>query len=286
MNEVTVGRVGQLWRYPAKSMMGGQVDRASIIDIGLSGDRRWAVRDLERGGIRGAKKIGGLMQCTARYLDGESGAIEIILGSGETIRSGDPGTNDALSADLGHRVSLEPCADADDLEHFRRGAADTDDIEAELRSIFGREPDEPLPDLSQFPPEIIEFESPPGTYVDVHPIHLLTMSSLATLAERCPDSIADVRRFRPNIVIGEVESDADWPEQDWIGRSIQLGSVVLDIVGPCPRCVMVTRPVAGLDPDRRLLRSIVADAEQNLGVYATVRQTGTVAVGDSVTFGI
>ena len=53
---------------------------------------------------------------------------------------------------------------ADDLEHYRRGAPDSDDVVAELRGIFGREDDEPFPDFSVFPPEIVEFESPPGTY--------------------------------------------------------------------------------------------------------------------------
>ena len=45
---------------------------------------------------------------------------------------------------------------ATDFDHYRR-APDSDDLLAELQSIFGREPDEPLPDLSVFPPEIPEY---------------------------------------------------------------------------------------------------------------------------------
>ena len=68
-----------------------------------------------------------------------------------------------------------------------------DDLMDDLRATFGRVEDEPLPDLSQFPAEIIEFESPPGTYYDVYPLMLMTTSALRSLAEAVPDSVIDVR---------------------------------------------------------------------------------------------
>ena len=58
--------IAQIWQYPVKSMIGGTVDRAELVDTGMVGDRTWAVRDEVRGGIRGAKKIGALMQLAAR----------------------------------------------------------------------------------------------------------------------------------------------------------------------------------------------------------------------------
>ena len=54
--------LSQIWVYPVKSMVGGTVDQCSVSELGLVGDRVWAVRDLENGGIRGAKKFGGLMK--------------------------------------------------------------------------------------------------------------------------------------------------------------------------------------------------------------------------------
>jgi hypothetical protein len=62
-------QVSQLWRYPVKSMLGGTVDEIELDHLGIVGDRTWATRDLERGGIRGAKKIGQLMKFAARDLD-------------------------------------------------------------------------------------------------------------------------------------------------------------------------------------------------------------------------
>jgi hypothetical protein len=186
-----------------------------------------------------------------------------------------------LSAALGHPVRLEELRPADDLDHYRRGAADSDDMLAELRGLFGREDDEPLPDLTIFPPEIVEFESPPGTYYDAFPLLVVTESALRAVAEAVPDSNADVRRFRPSIVVGGAPDGH--PEFGWAGRRATIGSAEVEFVEPCPRCVMVTRAVgADVPADRAVLRHIVRDLDQNLGVYARVVVPGEVAVGDPV----
>ena len=64
---------------------------------------------------------------------------------------------------------------------------------------------------------------------------------------------------------------------------MQLGSALLEITAACPRCVMVTRGFADLAQDRTVLRRIVAEANQNFGVYATVITNGRVSVGDVAT---
>ena len=76
---------------------------------------------------------------------------------------------------------------------------------------------------------------------------------------------------------------AEHPELDWIGRRITVGEVELDVVGPCPRCVMVTRMVTDdLPQDRAILRHIVGDLDQNVGIYATIAKPGRIATGDAV----
>jgi uncharacterized protein YcbX len=288
-----LGTVADLWRYPAKSMQGERLPVTEVVPVhGIVGDRAWAVRDEVRGGIRGAKKIAGLMQLAAAFEvaptpGSPSRPIRVSLPDGSTVRSDDPGVDARLSTALGHPVTLHPLHPAEDLDHYRRGGPDHEDVLEELQDIFGREPDEPLPDLSLFPPEVLEFESPPGTYFDAYPLLLLTDRSLATLAERAPGSEVDVRRFRPNVVVavpdGAPGADDPWPEQAWVGRSLRLGDVVVDVVGPCPRCVMITRAVAELPADRSLMRTVVREADQNLGVYATVRTGGTLRAGAAVT---
>jgi uncharacterized protein YcbX len=61
-----------------------------------------------------------------------------------------------------------------------------------------------------------------------------------------------------------------------------LGDVEIGCVAPAPRCGMTTRAQPGLTSDPSVLRTIVADAAQNLGVYGTVATGGVVRVGDVV----
>ncbi|MCU0267627.1 MAG: MOSC domain-containing protein [Acidimicrobiales bacterium] len=282
MDDLTIS---QLWRYPVKSMAGQALPAVDVDGLGVVGDRGWACRDEVRGGIRGAKKLPGLMAFAARYLDepasgGATPHVEVTLPDGTTVSSDDPQVHARVGAAIDHPVTLLPLAPADDLDHYRRGAPDSDDLLTELQQVFGRDADEPLPDLSLFPPEIIEFESPPGTHYDAYPLLVLTEASLAHLASLAPDSRIDVRRFRPNVVLAG--GSEGFVEQGWVGRTLHVGDVELDVVGPCPRCVMITHGFADLPQDRRLMRTVVREADQNLGVYATVRAGGRLRVGQPV----
>lgn len=281
-------QVSQLWRYPVKSMVGGTVDVVELDATGIVGDRTWATRDLERGGIRGAKKIGSLMRLVARDVDGHD--VEITLPDGSTVRTTDADVHERVSAALDHPVHLERLRPAEDLDHYRRGAPDSDDVLAELRGIFGREEGEPFPDFSVFPAVITEFESPPGTYYDVFPLVVMTESAMRAMAQALPESQVDIKRFRPSLVIdtGDDALDASTPghpEFEWRGRRATVGSATIEFGAPCPRCVMVTREIDESIPvDRAVLRHIVRDLDQNLGVYATIVEPGTVRVGDELRF--
>lgn len=276
-------RIEQLWQYPVKSMIGGQVASADLVATGMVGDRTWATRDEVRGGIRGAKKIGGLMRLAAAYADGIGSAVIITLPDGRTVSTDDADVDERVSAALDHEVTLWPLQPADDLEHYRRGGPDSDDIMEELRAMFGRDPDEPLPDLAALPESVVEFESPPGSYVDVYPLLVMSTSALRAVGEAVPGSVVDIRRFRPNLVI-DTGDEPGHPELYWVGRQLRIGEVVLDLPGRCPRCVMVTREIAADVPaDRAVLRHIVRDLDQDLGVYATVTTPGRINTGDDVT---
>lgn len=274
--------VEQLWRYPVKSMLGESLDRCEVGEVGLAGDRGWAVRDEERGTITGAKKLGGLMRFAAGYLGEPDGPVEIRCPDGDTISSSDPDCDTKLSAVLGLSVTLCSRRPATDLEHYRRVLPADGDLLGELRAIFGRDPDEPLPDFSVFPPEIIQYESPPGTYFDAFPLLVMSTSSLESLARACPGSVIDVRRFRPNLVVA-TDARGDHPEMGWVGARARIGSTEVEFVAGCPRCVMITREIdATIPADRAPLRHVVAELDQDLGVYATVVKAGEVRVGDPV----
>jgi MOSC domain-containing protein len=45
--QIGTATVGQLWRFPVKSMGGQRVDEVAVNARGVHADRLWAVRDLE-----------------------------------------------------------------------------------------------------------------------------------------------------------------------------------------------------------------------------------------------
>src|SRR5829696_6201618 len=110
MNGVRIGEVGEVWRYPVKSMAGEPLMESPVDITGVRGDRGWAVRDERAGEIRGAKKIPALMQCFARYVeDPAEGTIPhavITLPNGTLTRTDAADANERLSAALDATVTL------------------------------------------------------------------------------------------------------------------------------------------------------------------------------------
>lgn len=277
-------KIEQIWSYPVKSMVGEVVASSELTESGIVGDRVWATRDLEHGGIRGAKKLGGLMRFSARTIDAAHRLVEITFPDGSVMRTDNPQLDARLSEVLGNAVTLQQLHDAADLDHYRRGASESDDIIAELRKVFDRTEDEPLPDLGIFPPEVMEFESPPGTYHDCWPLMVMSTSALRALQEAVPNANADVKRFRPSIVVNTGDAIGH-PEFLWKGKRATLGTAEIEFLDPCPRCVMVTRQINNeIGEDRSLLRHIVRDLNQNVGVYARVVVPGKLSIGDELSF--
>ena len=275
---MSTASVATIYRYPVKSMMGETLSEADIREAGIPGDRSWAVRDEKRGGIRGGKKIPQLMTLAAQS---GTAAPLITAADGDSASASSERINDWLSGKLNHPVTLWPLLPADQLDHYRRGAPDTEDFEQELRAVFGRLPDEPLPDLAGFE-ELLEFESPPGTYFDAFPISIVSQQSLNTMNQLEGESRFDVRRFRPNLLVDVPGSDHPFPEQAWVGKTLAIGSVTLKIDTTCPRCAMTTHGFDDLPQDPQIMRKMVANSEGNLGIYASVVKVGKVATGDSV----
>lgn len=314
-----IGKVCEIWRYPVKSMGGEKLDACVVSASGLAGDRSWALRDEETGEIRGGKKWPGLMQCHAEYMDAkgivtaampvpDDGShipnVLISLPDGSTVRSDDAHVNACLSDYLGTRVSLWPLQPASDKAHYRRrqpGAAVVGvmgkskvfrrvlqaiapytPLNTQLRGEFSREADEPVPDLSELPGELFEFATPPGTYFDAFPIHVLTTASLDAMKKVNPGALWDVRRFRPNFLIETSPELEGLAESEWAGRSVRIGEVSIACTMPTVRCGMTMHAQRDLQKDPSILRSIVRDAGQNLGMYATVANGGMVRAGDRV----
>lgn len=281
-----VGTVAEIRRYPVKSMQGENLDSVEIAADGLRGDRAWATRDEERGGIEGGRKLPALLGCSARYREslganGPAPIPEIELPDGTRLLADDPEAAKRLSELTGRQLTLWPRLPAAEADHYRRGAPDHDDLVEELRAIFARLPEEPLPDLGAFPPEIMTSGTLPGTYFDCYPLFLLTRASLASMAAAQPASNFDSRRFRPNLLLESVVAEG-FPENAWVGKRLRIGEAVFEAAMEAPRCLMTTHAFADLPKDPKVMRTLVQENGGNLGIYASVVEPGLVRAGDSV----
>ena len=281
--------VTQLYRYPVKSMGGHSLDEAHLGPNGIPGDRCWTLKDEERGGIKGGKRFPQLMGMQATLVDEPSAAIQspeaiITLADGTRLSTNEDYTAEAISAAVGAPVSLWPLLPADQLEHYLRQPfnADNPDLDPEtaLRGIFARTEDEPLPDLSIFPAELMTYESIPGTYFDAFPLLIMSTSALAAMQDFAEHCDFDVRRFRPNIMV-ECE-EKGFPENAWAGKKAQLGSATIQLEMACPRCVMTTHGFDTVAKDPKVMRALVQANAGNLGIYAKILEPGNVSVGDTL----
>jgi uncharacterized protein YcbX len=89
----------------------------------------------------------------------------------------------------------------------------------------------------------------------------------------------DVRRLRPNIVIGGVEGLA---EREWEGRFIHAGDAVIGLATLRGRCIVTTYDPDTGEQDIDVLLSINRRFGGSLALNAWVAQPGRIRVGDPV----
>jgi uncharacterized protein len=118
------------------------------------------------------------------------------------------------------------------------------------------------------------------SHFDEGAVHLITTTTVATLSDAAREPIS-VERLRPNVLL---ETDATgFPEDEWVGQTLRLGEVGLQIVGRAVRCVMVNHAQPTLRPRRDVLKTIGALNGSYAGVYANVLAPGTIRTGDKCT---
>jgi uncharacterized protein YcbX len=107
---------------------------------------------------------------------------------------------------------------------------------------------------------------------DILPLLVATDGAIAVFGR-------DVRRLRPNIVIGGVEGLA---ERDWPGATLRIGDVVIRLDSLRARCAMTTIDPDTLQVNPEVLRDIVRRFDNRLALNADIVRGGTIQVGDPV----
>jgi uncharacterized protein YcbX len=284
---VQLGTISAINRFAVKSMLGEDLDHASVVASGVLGDRAFALVDAETGKVASAKdprRWAHLLTFRARYANGDPGppaVVEFELPDGSTVRSDDPALESRLGAAVGRavRFATDPTGGVYDYV-WEPGTAPDEIVAASQTSTT--EDGKPVTSAP------LAMDAP-GTFQDVAPITLLTTAALRRMAELHPDGSWHPARFRPNFVI---ESDGDdVVENDWSGRRLRVGDVELEVTTATPRCVMTTLAQPGLERDRGILRTVSAHNRQPfgelgawacLGAYARVVTPGVVRRGDEV----
>ena len=283
-------RVEALWIYPIKSCAGVTVQAAQLTETGLAWDRTWMVvnaqgrmvtqRDLPRMAL--IQPV--LAEASAVALADPHDLLLRAPGKPDLALAPIAPFSDVMSDALPAPVSVHVWQDT--VPAFDQGPAVSDWLTTFLGADLG-----PLR-LVQFDLRHRRHSSPTWTqgvtavnqFSDGFPVLVASTASLAELNTRLArqgEPAVDMRRFRPNVVLGDSVSAntleaVSAHDEDRVGTlsvATEAGDVQLQPVKPCPRC-----PIPNIDPDTAQSTPVVGDTLQ---VY---RQDARVQ--GAVTFGM
>ena len=115
----------------------------------------------------------------------------------------------------------------------------------------------------------------------------ISVISSATVREisRQAGANADVRRFRPNIVVRSTRA-VPFEEDQWVGGVLTFGETddapAVTVTMRDVRCAMVNIDPDGGSPAPEVLKAVVRANQNNAGIYGTVTRIGRLAVGQNI----
>lgn len=118
-------------------------------------------------------------------------------------------------------------------------------------------------------------------------ISVISLATIAGISREAVIEDLDRRRFRANIVL-ETEGSEPFLEDEWVGGTLVFGDgaqpPAVSVTMPDLRCVMVNLDPDTAAKDSRVMKTVVRLNQNNAGVYATVVRTGTINVGERVSW--
>ena len=276
-----IGTVASVHRFPVKSMQGDAPGSVEVDENGIVGDRTWALRDTETGKLVSAKRPRlwrALLDCHATGTGDDVVVTLPATSESEGVSYGirDAGLPLALEALLGRSVAIEAASGP------MQGTYESDWPEIDGISLAGE---------LEFPTNL----TGEGTsFIDLGILHVLTTSSLASIAATDDELVVDPSRFRPSILL-DTPGLEGFPENEWNGRTLTVGTgddaVSITVGEPAPRCIMTTVAQGDLPRQPGVLQAIATENRISndlgtfacLGSYATVAAGGTIAAGAPIT---
>jgi uncharacterized protein YcbX len=235
-------RVVSLWRYPVKSMQGEELATATIDELGINGDRQWALVDLGTGLALTARRVPELLFASARLVGDD---VEITLPDGSVA------TDDAaLSAWLGRDIELRH-AGSDVTGRFEIAA----DFEDETGSPW------------------FEWDGPEGTFHDSGKTRVSIIGT-GTIGGW------DRRRFRGNVLVDTDGVDVEQGFIGHRIEVGSVVADVVKAIDRC--VMTTRPQPGGIERDLDVLRTINAERATHLGVGTLIVQPGAIAVGDEL----
>ena len=109
---------------------------------------------------------------------------------------------------------------------------------------------------------------------------MVLLSELQELQAALPDTHLPVSRFRPNIVVDDLDMPA--VSTDLLGKTLTLGNITVTADIMATRCAMTIHAQGDLARAPEIMRILVKEWKHCFGIYVTPVQSGEIAVGDTI----
>ena len=238
-----------------KSLQGESLDSTEVTDV-IPGDRGWGIIDNQTGHLLSAKRVPRLLEGQARIIRDH---CVLTIGRNE-FSSEENKINEKLSDWLERPVTLS-----------KPNTGETRNIEIEW--------DDGTAEILQ-DPDVFEFSTAPGWFFDSSSsLNLMGSATLDFLEKRVGPGSGDVRRFRPNLL---VETEKPFEENDWVGKSLRIGTAEAFVKKRTDRCIVITRGIGEFSASRSTLRFLSDHHDREAGISMNPTQPGVIRTGDVV----
>ena len=254
-----IGQVDSLWRYPVKSMRGEEMDEMFAGYAGVYGDRLFAF--VSDGQPKGFPYFTGreqrqMIRYRARFRDPAKAASPSNLPEAEAYSAWSlPASAAELPVDVetpdGEVFAIEDPALIDSL---RAGIEHGHEIRL-IRS------DRALTDCA--------------------PLSFFSLQTVAELEKESGTRI-DKRQFRASVYL-DLPGLAGFAEDEFVGRSLRLGSKVVAVITKRDgRCMMITLDPETAEKSPAVLKTVAQKHNGKAGIYAAILAEGVIHKGDPV----